>query len=278
MMLIKTVEELKNVLFQINCGGKSVGFVPTMGALHEGHLSLMKRARKENQVTICSIFVNPTQFNNADDLKHYPRSLEKDIAFVQNYMDFIFAPSVEEVYAVPATEQYHFGDLETVMEGSARPSHFNGVAIIVKRLFDWIQPDRAYFGEKDFQQIAIIKSLVKQFNLPIQIVPCPIVRDENGLALSSRNMRLSETERQIAANIYRVLKESTAIKTKQVFAIQKFVADELAKFDIFHLEYYEIVNADTLHPIQNLDDAPSVVGCIAIYAGEVRLIDNIRYK
>src|SRR5574344_313472 len=269
---------LKNVLFQINCGGKSVGFVPTMGALHEGHLSLMKRARKENQVTICSIFVNPTQLNNADDLKHYPRSLEKDIAFVQNYMDFIFAPSVEEVYAVPATEQYHFGDLETVMEGSARPSHFNGVAIIVKRLFDWIQPDRAYFGEKDFQQIAIIKSLVKQFNLPIQIVPCPIVRDENGLALSSRNMRLSETERQTAANIYRVLKESTAIKTKQVSAIQKVVADELAKVDIWHWEYYEIVNAGTLHPIQNLDDAPSVVGCIAIYAGEVRLIDNIRYK
>src|SRR5574344_667180 len=273
-MLIKTVEELKNVLFQINCGGKSIGFVPTMGALHEGHLSLMKRARKENQVTICSIFVNPTQFNNAEDLKHYPRTLEKDIEFVQDYLDFIFAPSVEEVYATPATEQYHFGNLETVMEGAARPGHFNGVAIIVKRLFDWIQPDKAYFGEKDFQQIAIIKSLVKQFNLQIQIVPCPIVREPTGLALSSRNQRLSEDEKQIAANIYRVLQESTQLTTQIVDDIRQFVSEELVKFPLLRLEYYEIVDADTLQPVHNLNDAKGIVGCIAIYAGEVRLIDN----
>ncbi len=278
MLLIKTVEELKDVLFRIRSNGKSIGFVPTMGALHEGHLSLMKRARKENQVTICSIFVNPTQFNNAEDLKHYPRTLEKDIEFVQDYLDFIFAPSVEEVYATPATEQYHFGNLETVMEGAARPGHFNGVAIIVKRLFDWIQPDKAYFGEKDFQQIAIIKSLVKQFNLQIQIVPCPIVRESTGLALSSRNQRLSEDEKQIAANIYRVLQESTQLTTQIVDDIRQFVSEELVKFPLLRLEYYEIVDADTLQPVHNLNDAKGIVGCIAIYAGEVRLIDNIRYK
>ena len=278
MMVIKTVEELQEVLFRVHSSNKSVGLVPTMGALHDGHLSLIKRARLENQATVCSIFVNPTQFNNKEDLEKYPRTLDTDLKLIEDYVDFVFAPTAEEVYKQPATEHYSFGDLEKVMEGPMRPGHFNGVAIIVKRLFDWVQPDKAYFGEKDFQQIAIIKSLVKQYHLDIQIVPCPIVREESGLALSSRNKRLSEYEHTQAANIYRILKESVALGKTDTAEIRRFVADEIAKVDTLRLEYYEIVDGETLQPIQNLNDTDSVVGCITVYCGEVRLIDNIRYK
>ena len=278
MMLIKTVEELQEVMFRVHSSGKSVGLVPTMGALHDGHLSLIKRARRENQATVCSIFVNPTQFNNKEDLEKYPRTLDNDLELIEDYVDFVFAPTAEEVYKEPATEHYDFGDLEKVMEGPMRPGHFNGVAIIVKRLFDWVKPERAYFGEKDFQQLAIIKSLVKQYHLDIEVIPCPIVREASGLALSSRNKRLSEYEHKQAANIYRILQESTRLETTDVAKIRQFVADEIAKVDTFRLEYYEIVDGETLQPIQNLNDTDSVVGCITVYCGEVRLIDNIRYK
>ena len=278
MMVITTVEELKEVLFRVHSSGKSVGLVPTMGALHDGHLSLIKRARRENQATVCSIFVNPTQFNNKEDLEKYPRTLDNDLKLIEDYVDIVFAPTAEEVYKEPATEKYDFGDLEKVMEGPMRPGHFNGVAIIVKRLFDWVKPEKTYFGEKDFQQIAIIKSLVKQYHLDIEIVPCPIVREASGLALSSRNKRLSEYEHTQAANIYRILKESVALGKTDVAEIRQFVADEIAKVDTLRLEYYEIVDGETLQPIRNLDDTDSVVGCITVYCGEVRLIDNIRYK
>ena len=278
MMVIKTVEELQEVLFRVHSSGKSVGLVPTMGALHDGHLSLIKRARRENQATVCSIFVNPTQFNNKEDLEKYPRTLDDDLKLIEDYVDFVFAPTVEEVYKEPAIEHYDFGDLEKVMEGPMRPGHFNGVAIIVKRLFDWVKPERAYFGEKDFQQIAIIKSLVKQYHLDIEIVPCPIVREASGLALSSRNKRLSEYEHTQAANIYRILKESVALGKTDTAEIRQFVADEIAKVDTLRLEYYEIVDGETLQPIKSLNDTDSVVGCITVYCGEVRLIDNIRYK
>lgn len=278
MLLIKTVEELQKSVADARQNGKKVGLVPTMGALHDGHLSLIQRARKENEVVVVSIFVNPTQFNNQEDLVKYPRTLDADLQLIENYVDIVFAPTAEEVYKVPATEHYDFGDLEKVMEGPMRPGHFNGVGIIVKRLFDWTQPDRAYFGEKDFQQIAIIKSLVKQCALSLEIVPCPIVREASGLALSSRNKRLSDEERATAANIYRILKASTELKTTNVAEIKAFVAHEIAKIDIFRLEYYEIVDGETLQPIQDLNETDSVVGCITVYAGEVRLIDNIRYR
>ena len=278
MMVIKTVEDLQEVLFRVHSSGKSVGLVPTMGALHDGHLSLIKRARRENQATVCSIFVNPTQFNNKEDLEKYPRTLDDDLKLIEDYVDFVFALTAEDVYKEPATEHYDFGDLEKVMEGPMRPGHFNGVAIIVKRLFDWVKPERAYFGEKDFQQLAIIKSLVKQYHLDIEVIPCPIVREASGLALSSRNKRLSEYEHKQAANIYRILQESTHLETTDVAKIRQFVADEIAKVDTFRLEYYEIVDGETLQPIQNLNDTDSVVGCITVYCGEVRLIDNIRYK
>lgn len=278
MMLIKTVQELQNALAAARSNGQTVGLVPTMGALHEGHLSLIKRARKENDICVISIFVNPTQFNNAEDLEKYPRTLDADLALVKDYVDFVFAPTAEEVYRVPATEKYDFGPVEQVMEGPARPGHFNGVGIIVKRLFDWFRPTRAYFGEKDFQQVAIIKTLVRQCNLDVEIVPCPIVREDSGLALSSRNKRLTPEERAKATNIYRILKASTQLETTDVAEIKKFVAEEIAKIDIFKLEYYEIVDGENLQPIRNLNDSDSVVGCITVWANNVRLIDNIRYK
>lgn len=277
-MLIKTVQELQKALAAARSDGQTVGLVPTMGALHEGHLSLIKRARTENDICAISIFVNPTQFNNAEDLEKYPRTLEADLELVKDYVDFVFAPTAEEVYRVPATEKYDFGPVEQVMEGPARPGHFNGVGIIVKRLFDWFRPTRAYFGEKDFQQVAIIKTLVRQCNLDVEIVPCPIVREDSGLALSSRNKRLTPEERTKATNIYRILKASTQLETTDVAEIIKFVADEIAKIDIFKLEYYEIVDGENLQPIRNLNDSDSVVGCITVWANNVRLIDNIRYK
>lgn len=278
MNLIKTVAELQEVSARVRKEGQSIGFVPTMGALHAGHLSLMERARSENQVVFCSIFVNPTQFNNQEDLQKYPRTLDADLKLIENVVDYAFAPSVEEVYRTPATEHYDFGDLEKVMEGPMRPGHFNGVGIIVKRLFDWVQPTRAYFGEKDFQQVAIIKSLVKQCSLDIEIVPCPIVREADGLALSSRNQRLSPSARAIAPNIYRILKESLTLHTNNIQEIKDFVTSEIQKIESFELEYYEIVDGDTLQPVSSLSDSHSIVGCITVWTDNVRLIDNIRYK
>lgn len=278
MLLIETISDLQNKLEQAHRTQQTIGLVPTMGALHEGHLSLIKRARKENDLCVVSVFVNPTQFNNAEDLEKYPRTLEQDLQLVNDYADIVFAPSVEEVYHVPATEQYDFGPVAEVMEGPARPGHFNGVGIIVKRLFDWVQPTRAYFGEKDFQQIAVIKTLVRQCGLNLQIVPCPIVREASGLALSSRNRRLTEEERATAANIYRILKASTQLNTTNTQEIRKFVEDEISKYDLFRLEYYEIVDDETLQPVTDLNDSNGVVGCITVWANQVRLIDNIRYK
>jgi pantoate--beta-alanine ligase len=278
MVVIETVEELKNVLFRIHSTCKSVGLVPTMGALHKGHLALLQQARNENEVVVCSIFVNPVQFNNAADLQKYPRTLEADLTLLAGLADIVFAPSEQEVFPEPLAKTYHFGTLETVMEGAARPGHFNGVATIVNLLFDWINPEKAYFGEKDFQQLVIIKELVKQCKLPIEIVSCPIVREESGLALSSRNKQLSDSDLEIAATINRILRASLSLHTQSTKEIKAFVMNELAKNPILKPDYFEIVNAQTLQPVENLKESKEVVGCIAVYLGEVRLIDNIRYK
>ncbi|MDR1346414.1 MAG: pantoate--beta-alanine ligase [Bacteroidales bacterium] len=278
MLVVKTVEELKNVLFRVHSAGKSVGFVPTMGALHEGHLALLQQARSENEAVVCSIFVNPMQFNNDADLQKYPRTLEADLTLLQGLVDVVFAPSKQEVFPEPPTEKYDFGQLETVMEGTARPGHFNGVAIIVKRLFEWINPEKAYFGEKDFQQLVIVKKMAKQYKLQTEIVSCPIVREESGLAFSSRNKRLSDSELNLAANINRILRGSSIIGNPSVEAIKSFVTNELDKYPALKLDYFEIVNAQTLQPVETLKSAKHIVGCIAVYVGEVRLIDNIRYK
>ncbi|MBQ4356142.1 MAG: pantoate--beta-alanine ligase [Bacteroidales bacterium] len=278
MTLIKTIQELQKALAPAHAAGKTIGLVPTMGALHEGHLSLIRRAHAENDLCVVSVFVNPTQFNNAEDLQKYPRTLDADLALVGDLADIVFAPSAEEVYRIPATEHYDFGPVEQVMEGPARPGHFNGVGIIVKRLFDWVDPTRAYFGEKDYQQVAVVKTLVRQCGLKLEIVPCPIVREASGLALSSRNQRLTADQRATAANIYRILKESRDLQTTDTQKIIAFVAREIEKYDLFKLEYYQIVDGESLQPIADLTAAPTAVGCIAVWADNVRLIDNIRYK
>ncbi|MCR5114631.1 MAG: pantoate--beta-alanine ligase [Bacteroidales bacterium] len=278
MTLIKTIQELQKALAPAHAAGKTIGLVPTMGALHEGHLSLIRRAHAENDLCVVSVFVNPTQFNNAEDLQKYPRTLDADLALVGDLADIVFAPSAEEVYRIPATEHYDFGPVEQVMEGPARPGHFNGVGIIVKRLFDWVDPTRAYFGEKDYQQVAVVKTLVRQCGLKLEIVPCPIVREASGLALSSRNQRLTADQRATAANIYRILKESCDLQTTDTQKIIAFVAREIEKYDLFKLEYYQIVDGESLQPIADLTAAPTAVGCIAVWADNVRLIDNIRYK
>ena len=278
MLVVKTIDELKDVVFRIKSNGKSVGLVPTMGALHDGHLSLLKRAKAENEVVVCSIFVNPVQFNNPVDLEKYPRDVEGDLKLIQPYVDVVFTPTAEEVFPEPPKEVYDFGKLDKVMEGAFRPGHFNGVGIIVKRLLDWTNPDKAYFGEKDYQQLVIIKHLVKQYQLKTQIVPCPIVREASGLAMSSRNQRLSVEDRMKAANIYRILTESLDLKEAPVQEIKDFVINEINKIDGFKLDYFEIVDDMSLQPVEFKDLSTGIIGCIAVYVGEVRLIDNIRYK
>lgn len=276
MLVINKVQELKEIQRRLHEEGKTIGLVPTMGALHSGHYSLLERARQENDIVVCSIFVNPVQFNNAEDLEKYPRTLEQDLAYIEKVADIVFAPTVDEVFPTPPTEKYDFGTLETVMEGAFRPGHFNGVGVIVKRLFDWTEPHRAYFGEKDFQQLAIIQELVRQYALNIKIIPCPIVREASGLALSSRNARLSETDRTTAAKIHKILESSRNCTTLQ--ETQQFVEDEIAKVPEFTLDYFAIANARTLQPIENFSDAETVIGCIAVFIGGVRLIDNVKYK
>lgn len=276
MNVITTIKELSAIVADVKKSGKSIGLVPTMGALHEGHLSLIKRARLENEVVFVSIFVNPVQFNNPDDLRKYPRTLDADVAFIGEYADYAFAPSVEEVFPTPPTEEYHYGPVEEVMEGAYRPGHFNGVGVIVRRLLDWVQPDKAYFGEKDYQQIAVIRELVRQCNITSEIVSCPIIREESGLAMSSRNRLLTDEQRALSANVHRILVESQ--QQGDVPQIQAFVENEIAKIPEFKLDYFQIAEDRLLQPVNSLQDAPGVMGFITVYVGDVRLIDNIRYK
>jgi pantoate--beta-alanine ligase len=261
---------------------KTVGFVPTMGALHRGHLSLIQKAAAENDFCVASIFVNPTQFNNPDDLKNYPRTLQKDFEMLENEgCTLLFAPSADEIYTKNETEkifEFDFQGLDKIMEGIFRPAHFNGVVQIVRKLFELIKPDKAYFGEKDFQQLTIIRLMTKKLSFQTEIVGCPIIREENGLAMSSRNMLLSENERIIAAHIYAVLKESTLFALETTIAeLKNAVEAAINKKNELKVEYFEIVDAKNLQPIENWHDADSVIGCIAVHCGKIRLIDNIFY-
>lgn len=276
MIVISAVNELVAKAAALRNEGKSIGLVPTMGALHNGHLSLIQRARKENDVVFVSIFVNPVQFNNPEDLRKYPRTLENDVELIGDMADYVFAPSVEEVFPTPPTEEYHYGPVEEVMEGASRPGHFNGVGVIVGRLLKWVNPHKAYFGEKDYQQIAVIRELVRQCNIQSEIIPCPIVREPNGLAMSSRNRLLSPHQFETAANIHRILE--TSKQQGDVAEIKKFVESEIAKIPEFKLDYFEIADDATLQTVHSLNDATGVMGFITVYVGEVRLIDNIRYK
>ena len=280
MKLIHTVQELRTELNAQRLGGKKIGFVPTMGALHEGHASLVKLAVAENDVVVVSDFVNPTQFNDQNDLLKYPRTLEADCELLEKVgAHYGFAPSVEEIYPEPDTRQFSYAPLDTVMEGKFRPGHFNGVCQVVSKLFMMVEPHCAYFGEKDFQQLAIIREMVKQMNFPIRIVGCPIVRESDGLALSSRNARLSDVQRVQALNISKTLfasKEYAATHT--VEETQAFVEQAIAASEGLELEYFEIVDGLTLQKIAGWDETDYAVGCITVFCGEVRLIDNIKFK
>lgn len=280
MELVKTKKELRAALDVCRAAGKQVGLVPTMGALHGGHASLVKRCVAENDVAVVSVFVNPTQFNDKNDLASYPRDLDADCRLLREAgAAFVFAPSVEEMYPEPDTRRFSFAPLDTVMEGAYRPGHFNGVAQIVTKLFDAVQPDRAYFGEKDFQQLAIIRAMVKQQGYTIRIVGCPIVREADGLALSSRNARLSAEGRKRALNISRALFESRAFAGSHTLGeTVRFVEDSIAAVEGLRLEYFQIVDGHTLQPVGEWGDSSYIVGCITVFCGEVRLIDNIPYK
>ncbi len=258
--------------------GHSVGLVPTMGALHEGHLSLVRRAEKENAIVVASVFVNPVQFNNSTDFEKYPRTPERDIEMLQNAgCDAVFVPSEKEMYPVPVTDKYDFGDLERVMEGVCRPGHFNGVAIVVRKLFEIVMPDRAYFGEKDFQQQAIIRKLVADLSLNLTIVPCDIVREKDGLAMSSRNMRLTPEERAVAPMIYKVLSEVAALKDSlSPDEMKKLALEKYADIKDFDVEYVEITDETNLKSIKSWDNCKNARIFVALQLGQVRLIDNLR--
>ena len=280
MKVVHTIKDLQAELSALKVQGKKVGLVPTMGALHAGHASLVKRSVSENGVTVVSVFVNPTQFNDKNDLEKYPRTLEADCSLLEECgAALVFAPSVSEMYPEPDTRQFSYAPLDTVMEGAFRPGHFNGVCQIVSKLFDAVQPDRAYFGEKDFQQLAIIREMVRQLNYSLEIVGCPIVREEDGLALSSRNKRLSAEERENALNISRTLfKSRNFAATNTVSETQKMVEDAIEAAPGLRLEYFEIVDGNTLQTINDWENTSYAVGCITVFCGEVRLIDNIKYK
>ena len=280
MNIVHTIKDLQAGLTALRAQGKTVGLVPTMGALHAGHASLVKRCVAENDVAVVSVFVNPTQFNDKNDLAQYPRTLEADCQLLEACgVTFAFAPSVEEMYPEPDTRHFSYAPLDTVMEGAFRPGHFNGVCQVVSKLFDIVKPDRAYFGEKDFQQLAIIREMVRQMHFPLEIIGCPIVRETDGLALSSRNTRLSAEQRQQALRISQTLFESRDYAaTHTVAETQKFVEDSIAAAQGLRLEYFELVDGNTLQKITKWEDADYAVGCITVFCGEVRLIDNIKYK
>ncbi|MFG6381350.1 MAG: pantoate--beta-alanine ligase [Muribaculum sp.] len=280
MKIVRTVNELKSAVGALKAEGRSVGFVPTMGALHDGHISLINRARADNDIVVVSVFVNPTQFNNPDDLRTYPRTEEADCARLRDAgVDVAFLPSVEEMYPEPDTRVFDLGPVAEVMEGAMRPGHFNGVAQVVSRLFAMVEPDRAYFGEKDFQQIAVIRRMVELEGFDIDIVACPIKREADGLALSSRNVRLTPHQREVAPNIHRILEESRDYYLAlSVDEVRHKVIDAINAYPEMEVEYYDIVNAADMQPITEWSQCADAVGCITVYLGDVRLIDNIKYN
>ena len=277
MRIISTVRGLSDLLLK-SIKNRTLGFVPTMGALHSGHLSLIKKSCTENDFTICSIFVNPTQFNNSQDLKKYPSQLNSDLALLEESgCDFVFTPLIEEIY--PENYQpktYSFGLLENVMEAVNRPGHFNGVAMVVSRLFSIVKPQKAYFGEKDFQQLAIVKSMVIKEKIPVQIISCPIVREPSGLAMSSRNTRLTEYQRRASSRIYSRLRKVVKMQPNHTIEeLKNWVLQEFKEDSDLELEYFEISDPNTLSPSFNWSSSETHIACIAIFVGEVRLIDNI---
>ena len=283
MKVINKTSDLQAIIEQLKNDGKSIGLVPTMGALHKGHLSLVKNSISNNDITVVSIFVNPTQFNNPNDLASYPRTVDKDLELLQTVgCDVVFAPEADDIYSKSETDsrfEFDFEGLDKVMEGKFRPGHFNGVVQIVSKLFDLVRPNRAYFGEKDFQQLAIIRLMTRRYNLPIEIVPCPIVREDSGLALSSRNSLLKDNEKQVAQHIYAVLNESRQfVPQTEVEELKQCAIAAIEQKPELKVEYFDIVDGHTLKSIVKWDESDYIVGCITVFCGNVRLIDNICYK
>ncbi len=278
MITFSKISDINNFVREQRNNGKTIGFVPTMGALHKGHLELMKQAKQENDFLVVSIFVNPIQFNNPEDLKKYPRDVNKDKELLENIgCDVLFAPTVEEMYPENVTKKYNFGSLETVMEGASRPGHFNGVAIVVSKLFEIVQPHKVYFGEKDYQQLAIIKKLVETEQLPVEIIPCPIVREADGLAMSSRNERLTDEEKATAPYIYQTLKfAKKGSDTICPGPLKQMVVNMFKARDEFDLEYFELADDENLQPISSWSSSPGILAFVVVKLGNVRLIDNIR--
>lgn len=278
METITNSEELRRALGSRDRSG--IGFVPTMGALHAGHRSLVERARRECATVVVSVFVNPTQFNDKTDLKNYPRTPEADLRLLEEVgADYVFMPSVEEVYPEPDTRTFDFGMIDKVMEGATRPGHFNGVAQVVSRLFDLVKPAKAYFGEKDFQQIAVIREMVRQLRIPVEIIPCPIVRGEDGLALSSRNTLLDTDHRTAAPYMYKVLKAAVE-KSHQTTPDQlaAWVTAQVESNPLLKVIYFQVVDAATMQQVRTWEESPVIQGCIAVQAGDIRLIDNIKLR
>ena len=282
MKVVNTISELRNELQSVRSSGKCIGLVPTMGALHDGHASLVKRSVNENDFTVVSVFVNPTQFNDKNDLAKYPRTLEADCKLLDTIgANLVFAPTVDEIYPEPDTRTFSYPPTDTVMEGGYRPGHFNGVCQIVSKLFEFVEPNKAYFGEKDFQQIAVIKAMVADKGYNVEICPCPIVREKDGLALSSRNSLLTSEEHDIALNISKALFISQEYANHHSLQqTRNWVVNTINKVDGLEVQYYDIVDGDSLKSLDNWEDSDYVVGCITVFCGQipVRLIDNIKYK
>jgi pantoate--beta-alanine ligase len=277
MLIFKQIAQLRAFLLHKKAEGKTIGFVPTMGALHPGHVSLIALSKKQCDITVCSIFVNPTQFNDKKDLERYPRMPEKDAKLLEKAdCDVLFIPSVEEIYPEAVKEAFEFGYLNTILEGRFRPGHFNGVAQVVKRFFTIVEPDKAFFGSKDYQQVMIIKALVKLMRSPIEIVPCPILREPDGLAMSSRNALLNAEERQAARLLPAFMQEANGIIiSKGIAAAKEFIKQQTAANALMKLDYYEVCEADTLEIVSGMRPGVTYVALIACFVGRIRLIDNL---
>lgn len=276
MLLFSKISDLKQHLADLKSNGKKIGFVPTMGALHQGHISLVDISRQQTDVTVCSIFVNPTQFNNPEDLKHYPRTPESDSKLLEEAgCDILYMPEVNDIYPKKDSREFNFGYLDTILEGATRPGHFNGVGQVVSILLEGIKPDKAFFGSKDYQQVMVVKSLVKQLNLPVEVVPCPILREPDGLAMSSRNVRLTAEERIIAGMIPDMMQQANKIvKENGIHTAKAFITGLVSKVSIMKLDYFEICDADTLEPLTDGYPQKKAISLIAIFVGKIRLIDN----
>ncbi len=276
MLVLHKITEIRSVISEEKRKGKTIGFVPTMGALHPGHISLINFSKQQTDITVCSIFVNPTQFNNQADLKHYPRTPESDIKLLEEAgCDILYMPEVSDVYPENDNRKFDFGYLDTILEGATRPGHFNGVGQVVSILLEGVKPDKAFFGSKDYQQVMVVKSLVKQLNLSVEIIPCPILREADGLAMSSRNTRLTAEERKTAALIPQWMQEAiTLVKENGIEAAKQFINEKVSKVPEMKLDYYEVCDAETLKSISEIKPNQKAITLIAVFVGNIRLIDN----